>query len=106
LARRGTFFFGIARHADDHLHHLIETADRLVTSGCQIQIENGRVHAIAEIAATDAEPQSDNLQHSLRSKRFARCKGQAVQPRQWHDACSKLAMNFASITAEDIPWRF
>jgi cytosine/adenosine deaminase-related metal-dependent hydrolase len=36
--------------------HLIEAADRPVASGRQIQIEDGRLHAITNIAAADAEP--------------------------------------------------
>src|SRR5580700_937178 len=36
--------------------HLIEAADRPVASGRQIQIEDGRLHSIAEIAGADAEP--------------------------------------------------
>src|ERR1700686_471040 len=36
--------------------HLIEAADRPVASGRQIQIQHGRVHGIADIAAADAEP--------------------------------------------------
>jgi cytosine/adenosine deaminase-related metal-dependent hydrolase len=36
--------------------HLIEAADRPVASGCQIQIQDGRLHAVAKIAAADAEP--------------------------------------------------
>jgi cytosine/adenosine deaminase-related metal-dependent hydrolase len=36
--------------------HLIEAGDRPVASGRRIQIQYGRLHAIAEIAAADAEP--------------------------------------------------
>jgi cytosine/adenosine deaminase-related metal-dependent hydrolase len=36
--------------------HLIEAADRPVASGRRIQIQDGRLYAIAEIAAADAEP--------------------------------------------------
>src|SRR6202163_1998488 len=36
--------------------HLIEAADLPVASGRQIQIQDGRLHAIADIAAADAEP--------------------------------------------------
>ncbi len=36
--------------------HLIDAADRPVAAGRQIQIQDDRVHGIAEIAAADAEP--------------------------------------------------
>jgi cytosine/adenosine deaminase-related metal-dependent hydrolase len=36
--------------------HLIEAADRPVAAGRQIQIQDDRVHGIAEIATADAEP--------------------------------------------------
>jgi cytosine/adenosine deaminase-related metal-dependent hydrolase len=36
--------------------HLIEAADLPVASGRQIQIQDGRLHAVAQIAAKDAEP--------------------------------------------------
>src|SRR5580698_7964847 len=36
--------------------HLIEAADRPVAADRQIQIQDGRVHGIADVAAADAEP--------------------------------------------------
>ena len=39
-----------------HCVHLIEAADRPVASGRRIQIKDGRLHAITDIAAADAEP--------------------------------------------------